>query len=200
MLTVGLTGDVGAGKSTLSRVWEEMGATVIDADRVARNMWMLPDVQKKAAERWGGDFFSGGNKTVFAKIAEKIFSDEEEYKFVSGLLHPATISAIEGILRNAHGWIVVEIPLLFECGRPEWIDCVVYASASAEKRAERNVSRGWDAGEILRREIRLMSREEKIKMSDWVLENSGSMEEWESKARELGYILIERERYSRSDF
>ena len=62
MLTVGLTGDVGAGKSTLARVWEEMGATVIDADRVARDMWKDPDVQRKAAERWGSDFFGGDQK------------------------------------------------------------------------------------------------------------------------------------------
>ncbi len=47
MLTVGLTGDVGAGKSTLSRVWKDMGATVIDADRAARDMWDLPEIRKK---------------------------------------------------------------------------------------------------------------------------------------------------------
>ena len=198
MLTVGLTGDVGAGKSTLSRVWEEMGATIIDADRVARDMWIFPDVQKKAAERWGSDFFEGDQKSVFAKIAAKIFSEEEEYEFVSGLLHPATIAAIEDIVRNAEGWVVVEIPLLFECGRPEWMDLVVFVSATPEKRVERNASRGWDAAEIKRRESRLMPRDEKIKRSDWVLENSGTKEEWEAKARELGNIFLEKERYSRS--
>ncbi len=198
MLTVGLTGDVGAGKSTLSKVWEEMGAAVIDADRVARDMWQLPDVQKRASERWGSDFFEDDQKSVFAKIAEKIFSDEREYEFVSDLLHPATIVAIEEIVKNADGWVVVEIPLLFECGRPKWMDFVVFASASAEKRVERNASRGWDAAEIKRRESRLMPRDEKIKRSDWVLENSGTKEEWEAKARELGNIFLEKERYSRS--
>ena len=198
MLTVGLTGDVGAGKSTLSRVWEEMGATIIDADRVARDMWIFPDVQKKAAERWGSDFFEGDQKSVFAKIAAKIFSEEEEYEFVSDLLHPATIAAIEDIVRNAEGWVVVEIPLLFECGRPEWMDFVVFVSASAEKRVERNALRGWDAVEIKRRESRLMPRDEKIRKSDWVMENSGSKEEWEAKARELGKIFLDKERSSRS--
>lgn len=197
MLTVGLTGDVGAGKSTLSRVWKEMGATVIDADLVARDMWKLSDVQKKASERWGSDFFEGDQKSVFAKIAAKIFSDEREYEFVSELLHPATIAAIEEIVKNADGWVVVEIPLLFECGRPKWMDFVVFASASLEKRVERNESRGWDAAEIKRRESRLMAREEKIRMSDWVLENSGTKEEWEVKARELGKIFLEKERSSR---
>ena len=198
MLTVGLTGDVGAGKSTLARVGQEMGATVIDADRVARDMWNDPAVQKKAAERWSCDFFDGDQKSVYAKIAAKIFSDEEEYEFVSDLLHPATISAIETFVKGAEGWIVVEIPLLFECGRPEWMDLVVFVSASPQQRAERNASRGWDAGEIKRRERRLMPRDEKMAMSDWVLENIGSKEEWEIKARELGNIFLERERSAKS--
>ncbi len=114
MLTVGLTGDVGAGKSTLSRVWKDMGATVIDADRVARDMWDLPEIRKKASERWGSDFFEGDQRSVFAKIAAKIFSEEEEYEFVSDLLHPATIAAIEKFVKDAEGLVVVEIPLLFE--------------------------------------------------------------------------------------
>lgn len=193
MLTVGLTGDVGAGKSTLARVWEEMGATVIDADRVARDMWKDPDVQRKAAERWGSDFFDGDQAAIFSRIAEKIFSDEDEYGFVSDLIHPAAIAAIEETVRNSEGWVVVEIPLLFEFGRPEWMDYVVYASASVEKRTERNATRGWDENEIKRRESRLMPRCEKMAMSDWVLENSGSKEEWESKAKELGKIFLEKE-------
>lgn len=198
MLTVGLTGDVGAGKSTLSRVWEDMGALVIDADSVARDMWNFPEVQKKAAERWGANFFEGEWKSVLAKIAQKIFTDDSEYDFVSDLLHPATIAEIGRLVNKADGWVVVEIPLLFECGRPKWMDYVVYASASAEKRVERNASRGWDAGEIKRRESKLMSREEKIRMSDWVLNNSSSVKEWETKARELGYIFLEKEKSSRS--
>jgi dephospho-CoA kinase len=175
-----------------------MGATVIDADRVARDMWDLPDVQKKASERWGRDFFDGDQKSVFAKIAAKIFSEEQEYDFVSDLLHPATILAIEKFVKDADGWVVVEIPLLFECGRPEWMDVVVFVSATPEMRAQRNASRGWDAAEIKRRESRLMAREEKIRMSDWVLENSGTKEEWEAKARELGKIFLEKEKPSRS--
>ncbi len=198
MLTVGLTGDVGAGKSTLSMVWKDMGALVIDADRVARDMWKLPVVQKKAAERWGSGFFEGEWKSVLAKIAAKIFTDDCEYDFVSNLLHPATLAEVERLANKAEGWVVVEIPLLFECGRPKWMDYVVYASASAEKREERNASRGWDSGEIKRRESKLMSRDKKIGMSDWVLENSGSIEEWETKARELGKIFLEKERPSAS--
>ncbi len=86
-------------------------------------------------ERWGSDF-EGDQRSVFAKIAAKIFSEEREYEFVSDLLHPATIAAIEKFVKDAEGLVVVEIPLLFECGRPEWMDLVVFVSATPEKRVE----------------------------------------------------------------
>ena len=79
MLTLGLTGDVGAGKSTLCSVWRSMGISVFDADTVAREMWRSEDVQKKACFRWGDDFFDGEWKSVLKKIADKIFNSKEEY-------------------------------------------------------------------------------------------------------------------------
>ncbi len=192
MLTIGLTGDVGAGKSTLCRVWNAMGATVFNADTIAREMWKLPEIQKKAEERWGAGFFDGEWKTVLAKIASKIFSDDDEYIFASELLHCPTMEELKRLVNKSSGWVVIEIPLLYECGLPDWIDGVVYAAASLEKRMERNKVRGWDETEIRRRDRKLLPRAEKLCRADWVIENTGTLEEWEKKARELGRIFIER--------
>ena len=190
MLILGLTGDVGAGKSTICRVWKSMGASVFDADSVARDMWKSEEVQKKACARWGDDFFSGEWRCVLKKIADKIFGSEEEYSFASSLLHKATIKELKNLAANAGGLVILEIPLLYECGEESMFDGVIYASASLEKRAERNVSRGWNKSEIMRRENRLMDRAEKIRRSDWVLENDGTADEWEEKAVKLGKIFL----------
>lgn len=194
MLTIGLTGDVGAGKSTLCRVWRGMGATVFDADTIARDMWKLPSVQEAAEKRWGVGFFSGEWRSVLAEIAARIFNDEEEYKFASGLLHDATMRELERLVKASSGWVVVEIPLLYECGVPEWIDGVAYAAASFEKRIKRNKTRGWDAEEVRRRDAKLLPREEKIARADWVIENAGTLEEWEAKAAELGRFFKNHEK------
>lgn len=186
MLTIGLTGDVGAGKSTLCSVWRGMGATVFDADTVARDMWGLRTVRSCAARRWGKGFFKGEQKEVFAKIANIIFNDEREYEFASKLLHRHTIEELARRVGESSGWVVVEIPLLFECGVPAWIDKIVYATASADKRVLRNAKRNWNMDEISRRENRLLPRGEKIKHADYVLENSGSEDEWRAKGRALG--------------
>lgn len=199
MLTIGLTGDVGAGKSTLCRVWREMGATIFDADTIARNMWKLPDVQIKTEKRWGPGFFEGDWDAVLAKIAEKIFSDDLEYIFVSELIHDRTKRELKNCVEQSSGWVVVEIPLLYECGIPDWIDYVIYAAASIEKRIESNAVRNWDSDELLRREGRLIPREEKLCLADLVIENIGTIEEWETKAQELGKIFIEKTKKREED-
>ena len=186
MPILGLTGDVGAGKSTLCRVWREMGAAVCDSDTIARSMWALPEVQKEAKKRWGKDFFDDEKEALLSKIAGKIFNDEEEYEFATGLIHSFTIKEIKRFIDSARGWTVVEIPLLFECGLEGWFDGIIYAAADLEKRAHQNKKRHWDKEEIVRREKRLMSREKKILSSRWVLENTGSLEDWEKTAFEFG--------------
>jgi len=168
-----------------------MGATVFNADEIARDMWKLPEVQKKAETRWGAGFFNGNWNTVLARIAEKIFQSDDEYKFASDLIHIPTIEKLRLGVERSTGWVVVEIPLLYECGRPDWIDKVVYVSASHEKRAERNKTRGWDEKEIDRRGNRLIPSSEKIKRADWIIENTGTLEDLEKRAAELGRMFIE---------
>lgn len=183
MPTVGLTGDVGAGKSTLCEEWLALGAAVIDADTAARDMWADPEIQKQAMARWGSGFFDGQRRDVYKRIADKIFTDRQEYNFAARLLYPGTIAAIMAAAENAGGVVIVEMPLLFECGAESWMDAVVYAEADLKKRAERNIKRNWNEDEIKRRELWLLPREEKIKRSDIVLLNAGTEEEWRQKAR-----------------
>lgn len=192
ILTVGLTGDVGAGKSTISRVWREMGALTVDADELAKRQWDAPEVRRAAEERWGAGFFAGDKREIYSKIAAKIFNDAEEYKFASKIIHKAVYEEILRVAGTNEGWLVLEIPLLFESGHYDWLDYIVYAAAPREKRIERNACRGWDENEMARREAWFMSRDEKISRSDFVLENDGTLEEWETKGRELGRLFLDR--------
>lgn len=168
-----------------------MGALVVDADAVAKKQWDDPDVRCRAAVRWGADFFIGDKKDIYTKIAARIFGNEAEYKFATELIHEATFKEIKRIIAQSSGWVALEIPLLFESGHYQWLDYIVYASATYEKRVERNRSRGWDEKEMTRRENWFMPREEKISRSDFVLENDGTIEEWEGKGRLLGQFFLE---------
>ena len=190
MSIIGLTGDVGAGKSTLCSVWREMGARVIDADTVARSMWDRADVRAEAEKRWGAGFFDEpDHKTLWAKIAAKIFNDAEEYKFASALIHRRTGEELKKLAHESKGWTIVEIPLLYEGGHDSWLDYVVYAAAPFDKRVARNAKRNWNAEEVSRREAKLLPGEEKMAKADFVLVNDGTEDEWKQKARRLGEKL-----------
>ena len=176
MLALGVTGDVGAGKSTLTRFWKEMGASVLDADEIVRSLWKRPDVIGKAVSRWGRGVADNGGNILRGEIAARAFSCAEDYAWLCGLLHPLVRIEMERISASLEGWVVAEIPLLFEGGVPQWIDATVYLAAPEEKRRERNSSRGWTAGEIIRRESFLLPSEEKKRRADVVLENAGTLE------------------------
>ncbi len=190
MLTVALTGDVGAGKSTVARVWRDMGACVIDADAVAKRQWLRPEVMEQAVARWGDSVRRADGSPDYAAIARHAFQNEEEHAFTNALIHPGARTDLTCAAKAGNGWIVAEIPLLFESGMHDWIDCVAYAAAPIERRIERNAVRGWDAQEILRRERLLLPSAEKQARADFVLFNDGDLEAWKAEARRLGALFL----------
>lgn len=167
-----------------------MGALTVDADEAAKRQWDAPEVRRAAERRWGDGFFSCDKREMYSKIAAKIFNDAEEYKFAAKIIHKAVYEELLSVAAANDGWLVLEIPLLFESGHYDWLDYIVYAAAARKKRIERNAGRGWDENEMARREAWFMSRDEKISRSDFVLENDGTMEEWEAKGRELGRLFL----------
>lgn len=177
MLVVGLTGDVGAGKSSAARIWKGLGAMVIDADRVAKDLWEDPEILTHAVRRWGRGILDSSGRLLPSQVAGIVFENRDEYRWLCDLLHPGTRSEMERRAESAGGWIVAEIPLLFENGVPWWVDMTVYVTASLECRIDRNAHRDWDEAEIRRRESWFMPTEKKVTLADRVIENTGTLEE-----------------------
>ncbi|MDR1944409.1 MAG: dephospho-CoA kinase [Synergistaceae bacterium] len=185
-----ITGDVGAGKSTLAGIWASLGANVINADEIAKSQWSKPETLAAAVGRWGEGVVKDG-AADFSAIARRAFGDEEEYRFMNSLIHPGAKADIRRLSASLRGLVVQEIPLLFETGGGhDWADYIVYVAASGDVKASRNAGRGWDESEVSRRERFMMDSGEKKKKSDLVLCNNGDMESWEGTARDLGLKLM----------
>ena len=188
MLTVAVTGDVGAGKSHLVNIWASLGAGVIDADSAAKSQWSKREVLDRALGRWGSGILRDGAPD-FREIAKRAFSDEEEYRFMTSLIHPGTAADIRRAAASLRGFVVLEIQLLFESGTFDWVDYIVYVSAPYRQRVQRNAAREWSAEEIARRERFMAERDEKMAKSNAVLVNDGDIEGWEAVSRECGIRL-----------
>lgn len=185
MLVVGLTGDVGAGKSTLSSIWRASGAHVIDADAIVSDIWKDEEMIALAVDRWGIRIISGSGKPDHAVISGIVFENDEEYRWVCNKIHPIVRKRMAEMARCLEGWVVAEIPLLFENGVADWIDLTVYVEAPLETRLSRNSHRGWGLEEIRKREGRLMERTRKMELADFIVTNDGSLEKLRLHAKTL---------------
>jgi len=181
-VVMAVTGDVGAGKSTVAKILESMGWALLDADKIVADLWRTPDVINAAVERWGDGILENG-AVVRARIAALIFNDRTEYDWTMSLLHPLVkkemrfrVEALKGEGRP----IVAEIQMLFEAGVAPWVTLKMFVTASRRVRLERCLTRGWDEAEMSRRESFFMKSEARMALSDFVIHNDGSLDDLRS--------------------
>ena len=180
-MVIAVTGDVGAGKSKVSRLFEGYW---IDTDQVVAGLWREPEIVAAAADRWGGEnILDEDGRVLHEAVAERIFTDQKEYTWLMGLLHPRVWREAKRQIdlffseSGAGSWAVVEAPLLFESGAPSWVAATVFVTARRETRLARCRARGWDDAELTRREGFFLPSEERMARSDYVIHNDGSLED-----------------------
>jgi len=182
---VGLTGEIGAGKSETLAAFERLGAATLSTDRVTHEL--LEDDQVRAAliERWGQEVASGDGVDR-NRVGEIVFSNPDELAFLEGVLHPRVGVHVLEWRQNLGADVevaVVEVPLLFEAAMEGAFDATVAVVAGDEIREARLRERGQPGLEG--REGRQLDQAEKERRADHVIRNEGSIEDLESKVSEL---------------
>ena len=179
MVTLGVTGGLGSGKSTACHFLEEMGATIFDADRVAKQILLVEkEVQEQLIEAFGNAVLREDSIDT-AKLAQVAFANEENQTVLNDIIHPRVIEAFErlaGEKRDAIGLLVVDAPLIFESGFNNHLDHTLLIYTRFKIRMNRAMRRGTLSREdILRRIALQMPEEEKRELASYVIENNGDM-------------------------
>lgn len=190
-LLIGLTGGIGSGKSTALKFFEKYGCYVVSADDKVKKILTNKKNCDKILLRYPevSDRFGLLDKK---KLALLIFKNKRVKKFIEGLIHPEVISEILKEIRNIEGKVIaVEIPLLFESGLEEAFDLVVSVVCDNKKRVERLVKRGMSKSEIYYRIKAQETDETRIRKSDAVIYNDGSISGMEKEVKNLCGILKE---------
>lgn len=191
MLRVGLTGNIAAGKSTVAEVWRRLGATIVDADQLARRA-VEPGTPALAqiARAWGPWVLTDEGELDRGALRRIVFADPEARERLEAIVHPAVGALRDAAYQEARArgdrLVVADVPLLFEAGLVDEVEVVVLVDAPAEVRLMRLVGeRGLAPDEAGRMLAAQMPSELKRARADIVIENSGTLAELEQRAAEV---------------
>ena len=178
---IAVTGGVASGKTSVCRVFQELGAFVVNADAIVHEL-LSPNTSlgRQVIRLLGNDILIDG-KLGRRMIADKVFENPEALHALEKLLHPAVLHKIEELYqaachRGAYTAFVVESPLLFEIGQDKFYDMVVTVLADEAVSRERFCKAGFNPGEYERRMKRQLLPREKARRADYVINNNGSLD------------------------
>lgn len=185
MLLIGLTGNIASGKSEVARMLAERGATLIDADVLAREA-VEPDTQalKDIVKRWGKDVLKSDGSLDRGALRQIVFANRNELDALNRIVHPGVTRLRDREIAKARErgdeLVVCVIPLLFERNLVEEFDAIVLVDAPRPQRLERLVrTRGLDETDAMNMIVSQMPAELKRARADYVIENNGSLEDLE---------------------
>lgn len=195
MIVVGLTGSVGTGKSTVTSLFRDLGAYVIDWDELARKV-VRPrsKVWRQLVDYFGRSILNDDLTINRQKLADVVFSDREKLNRLNEIIHPNVFEADEKITNEIRSHdpdalIVKDIPLLFEVSRPIPVDKIIVVSASEETQLRRLEEKGMSREDARRRIESQIPLDEKIKSADFVIDNDGPLEETRKQVQAIYSLL-----------
>ncbi len=192
-MIVGVTGGIGSGKSAVTAMLEELGITVVDADLASR---IIVEPGKPAleaiAEHFGAEFLLPNGSLDRALLRSRIFSDENARLWLEQLTHPLIGEEIQHQLKNSKSaYTVLSSPLLLETHQKEMTDCIVVVDVPESLQVERTVKRdNNEAAQVERIMAAQMSRSERLKHADYIIDNSKSLINLRAEVTQLHQSLL----------
>jgi dephospho-CoA kinase len=181
MLLVGLTGGIASGKSTVSAMLAELGAEVIDADHIARQV-VMPGTPAwcKIREHFGPGVLHPDGQLDRQALADIVFADKSKLALLNEITHPAIFARIADRLEAHHDQdvvVILDAALLIEAGLAEGVDVVIVIHSPREIQVERLAAKGVGQTDARNRIASQLEPEKRLARADIVIDNSGSLED-----------------------
>jgi dephospho-CoA kinase len=175
LLKVGITGNIGSGKTTVCKIFETLRIPVFNADDSAISVYRDKEVAIQVKKLFGEDIYKG-EEIDRKKLAAIVFSDKELLEKLNAIIHPATIRQFEDWVKQQQApYVLKEAAILFESGTDKGTDKVITVLAPEETRIQRVLEKNptWTRTDVLKRQQNQWSDEEKVKCSNYVIYNDG---------------------------
>ncbi len=195
MRVFGLTGGIGSGKTTVSRLFREEKIPVVDADRISREVTSPGTPAHEAiVRRFGPEVLLSDGRIDRKKLGAIVFADPGKRAELEAITHPHIAEgirvAVAALDSEGHPIVIVEAALIHEKGRQGMFDAVIGVHCGRTLQVERIMRRdGISRKEALRIVSTQMDPEEKVKASDYMIDNSGDLSRTRAQVRALASIL-----------
>lgn len=193
MRRIGLTGGIGSGKSTVARMLEDLGAVVIDADQVSREL-VEPGMPALAelVEAFGPQILREDGSLNRGLLAQIAFASPQATARLNAIMHPRIASESARRIQAAEGSVVVyDMPLLVETGQRDVVDVVIVVDVPEDEQVRRAVElRGMDPVDVRRRIQAQASRQQRRAVADYVIDNSGTLDETRAQVSRIWPSLL----------
>lgn len=201
MLNVGLTGGIGAGKSEVTRRFAELGATIIDADALAREVVAVgtPGLAAVVAE-FGEEMLAPDGSLDRDKLAALVFNDDDARQRLNGIVHPMVGERVMQLMTDAQendpdGVVINDVPLIVEANVAERYDVIVVVDAPEQIQLDRLTGvRGMTEADAKARMSKQASRDERRRVAHYVIDNSGDLHALQTQVDEIWVELSRRAR------
>ncbi|MBF0329385.1 MAG: dephospho-CoA kinase [Nitrospirae bacterium] len=194
MITVGLTGNYGMGKSTVSDIFSELGASVIDTDKVVSELFENNDIQKELKDNFGDDVVEDGkvNKKLLSELA---FSAPSARIALENILHPKVFQRTEQITKEIavskpNAIVIIEATVIFERGYQNRFDKIITVYTNEDTAIERLAVKGVAEDQARKRFASQFPIEKKLDSSDFTIDNGNSLQDTKKQTEHIYQKLL----------
>jgi len=197
---LGVTGNIGSGKSTVAAMLKTKDAALIDADKLAHQACSFKSsVYKKIKNCFGKSILKNNNCIDRVKLARIVFSDKAALDKLNSIVHPVVIKKIRQLIKKTNKKIIIlDAALIIEAGLRKTIDkLVVVASKRNQQILRSQKCSGLSRNEVIKRMQFQISQSKKERFADFIIDNSGSMNKTKKQVMQIRRVLA---RFARKDF
>lgn len=185
---IGLSGGIGSGKSTVAKMLADLGATVIDADVIARKVVDSGTAGFEAIKsKFGSEVVLGTGELDRQALAKLVFSDRDKLQVLESIVHPAVVAEVARIRAQVspNSVVVYDTPLLAEKDMAKDFDHVIMVTAPLTERIDRLLARGLGLEDVENRIANQMNDPDRIALSDFHISNDGSLTDLRTQVEQV---------------